>query len=274
MKSTLRIVSLAPSATSIVCALGAKKSLVGVTRWCRDVAPVDGLPALGDCWRCDPDKVAALKPDLLLGSIPYKAETVDALLRRGLTFLAMTPRSLADISSDILLLGRLLGRERRAHALVRDMEKRMQRIAARARRARFGRARRKPRVYIEIWSNPFIVAPRWVEEMVALAGGRFVPVPESDAARMVDESDVLSARPEIIILAWAACGMRVNAKKVLQRPNWSQLPALRRRQVFIVSDENLNTPGPPVIAGLERLARIIHPELFGPPEDEKVRQVA
>lgn len=268
MKSTARIVSLAPSATSIVCALGAKKSLVGVTRWCRDVAPVNRLPALGDCWRCDPDKVAALKPDLVLGSVPYKAETVDALLRRGLTFLAMNPRSLTDIFSDIRLLGRLLGRERRAHALVRAMEKRMQRIAARARRAR-----RKPRVYIEIWSNPFIVAPRWVEEMVALAGGRFVPVPDSDAARRVNERDVLSARPEIIILAWAACGMRVNAKKVLQRPSWNQLPAVRRRQVFIISDEAVNTPGPPVVAGLERLARIIHPELFGPPEDEKVQQV-
>ena len=268
MKKPGRIVSLAPSATSIVCALGARKSLAGVTRWCRDVAPVSELPALGDCWRCDPNKVAALKPDLVLGSIPYKAETVDSLLRRGLTFLAMTPRSLADISSDILLLGRLLGRERRAKALVREMEKRMQRIAAHARRAR-----RKPRVYVEIWSNPFIVAPRWAEEMVALAGGRFVPVPESESARRIEEGDVLAARPEIIILAWAACGMRVNAKKVLARPRWSQLPAVRRSQVYIVSDENLNTPGPPVVAGLERLARIIHPEIFGPPEDEKVRKV-
>lgn len=270
MRTPARIVSLAPSATSIVCALGARNSLVGVTRWCRDVAPVDGLPALGDCWRCDPNKVAALKPDLVIGSIPYKAETVDALLRRGLTFLAMTPRSLADIFSDIGLLGRLLGRERRATALVRDMEKRMQRIAARASRS-FGT---RPRVYIEIWSNPFIVAPRWVEEMAALAGGRFVPVPESDSARRIEEQDVLSARPEVIILAWAACGMRVSAKKVLARPRWKQLPAVRRRQVFIVSDENLNTPGPPVVAGLERLARILHPEIFGPPEDEKVRQIA
>ena len=273
MTSPTRIVSLAPSATSIVCALRAQKSLVGVTRWCRGVAPVNGLPALGDCWRCDPDRVARLKPDLVLGSVPYKAETVDALLRRGLTLLAMNPRSLADISSDILLLGRLVGREKRARQLTREMKRKVEQIAARARRARFGRARRKPRVYIEIWSNPFIVAPRWVEEMVALAGGRFVPVPDSDAARMVNERDVLLARPEIIILAWAACGMRVNAKKVLQRPAWKQLPAVRRRQVFIISDEAVNTPGPPVIAGLERLARIIHPEIFGPPEDAKVRRV-
>ena len=268
MKSPARIVSLAPSATSIVCALGAEESLVGVTRWCKDVAPVDHLPSLGDCWRCDPAAVAALRPDLVIGSIPYKVETVDGLLRRGFTFLAMNPRSLVDISSDILLLGRLLGRERRANALARNMEERMQRIAARARRAR-----RKPRVYIEIWSNPFIVAPRWVAEMVALAGGRFVPVPESDAARIVEEHDVLRARPEIIILAWAACGMRVNAKKVLQRPAWSQLPAVRRHQVYIVSYEAVNTPGPPVMAGLERLGRIIHPEIFGPPEDDKVRRV-
>jgi iron complex transport system substrate-binding protein len=210
-----------------------------------------------------------LKPDLVIGSVPYRAETIDAIIRRGLTFLAMTPRSLADIFSDIRLVGRLLGRERRAGALVREMKKRLARIAGRARGAR-----RKPRVYVEIWSNPFIVAPRWVEEMVALAGGRLVPVPASEVERKVAEADVLRARPEVIVLAWAACGMRVNAKRVLARPRWQRLPAFRRRRVYILSDENLNTPGPPIVAGLERLARILHPEIFGPPEDAKVRQVA
>jgi len=86
MRSAARIVSLAPSATSILCALGAKKQLIGVTRWCRDVAPVDALPTFGDCWRCDADAVAALQPDLVIGSVPYRAEVVEALLRRGLTF--------------------------------------------------------------------------------------------------------------------------------------------------------------------------------------------
>jgi iron complex transport system substrate-binding protein len=261
-----RIVSLAPSATSILCALGAKKSLVGVTRWCKDVAPVNGLPALGDCWRCDPAAVAALKPDLVIGSVPYKAEVVDALLRRGLTFLAMNPRTLKDISSDITLVGRLVGREKQAGNLRAKLEGEIKRIAARARRGR-----RRPRVYCESWPKPRLISPLWVEEMVALAGGRFVP---AGGGRAVTEREVLTAKPEVIVLAWAACGLRVDAKKVLRRPGWQRLPAVRNRQVYVVSDEALNTPAPPVAAGLQRLAEIIHPEVFGAPRNGKVVRVA
>ena len=158
-----RVVSLAPSVTSILCALGAHKQLVGVTRWCRDVAPVGSLPTLGDCWRTDAAKVAALKPDLVIGSVPYQAETDKSLPDCNLTFLAMNPLTLNDIFADIRLLG---------------------------------------------------------------------------------------------------------------RPGWHVLPAVRDRRVYIVSDEALNTPGPPVADGLERLGRILHPEVFGPPEDAKVARVA
>ena len=264
MRKTARIVSLAPSATSILCALGAKKRLVGVTRWCQEVAPVKGLPTFGDCWRCNTDGVARLKPDLVLGSVPYNPDVVAGLLRHGLTFLAMNPRTLADIFSDIEMLGRLLGRERQAKRVTRQMRVQFDRVVARR-----GRIRRRPRVYVEVWPKPLIVAPPWVEEMVALAGGRFVP---RGGGRKVTEQEVLSAKPEIILLAWAASGMKASPRKVLRRPAWNNLPALRNRQLYVVSDETVNTPSPVVVSGLERLAKIIHPEIFGPPRGAKVRR--
>jgi iron complex transport system substrate-binding protein len=274
MKS-LRIVSLAPSATSILYALRAQKQLVGVTRWCKEVAPVNGrprqrrgLPELGDCWQCDPDQVAALSPSLVIGSVPYREEVVRGLLRRGLTFLAMNPRTLADVFSDIEHLGRLLGREQQAAKVVRDMRARMDRIAAKVRN---GCAR--PRVYCESWPKPRLVSPAWVEEMVGLAGGRSVPQPKSPTERAVSDAAVRRARPEVIILGWAACGLRVDARKVLARPGWSRLPAVRSGRVFVVSDEALNTPGPPLVGGLELLAGIIHPEIYGEPTSEKVHRV-
>jgi len=264
----LRIVSLAPSATSILFALGAQKQLVAVTRWCKDVAPANGLAELGDCWRCDPDKVAALKPSLVIGSVPYKESVVRGLLRRGLTFLAMNPRTLADVFSDIEHLGRLLGREKRAARVVCQMRAHMDKIAQRA-----PNGRRHPRVYCESWPKPRLVSPAWVEELVALAGGRFVPKPKSPSERAVSEQAVLRARPDVVILGWAACGLRVDAGKVPQRPGWSKLPAVRNGQVFVVSDEVLNTPGPPLAEGLELLARIMHPEVFGEPASAKVVRV-
>src|SRR6266852_6266640 len=116
-----RIVSLAPSATSILVALGARRQLVGVTKWCADVAPIGRLPRLGDCWSLDPQQVLRLRPTLVVGSVPYKQETVAKLLENPLTFLAMNPRTLADIESDVRLLGRIVGREKAAEQVITRM---------------------------------------------------------------------------------------------------------------------------------------------------------
>src|SRR5262249_32675105 len=118
----LRIVSLAPSATSILCAIGAKKALVGVTKWCAEVAEVAGLPRMGDCWRSEAaEAILALRPSLVVGSVPYKQETVAKLLAQPLNFLAMNPRTLADVEEDIRLLGRIAGRASGAERVIRGM---------------------------------------------------------------------------------------------------------------------------------------------------------
>jgi ABC-type Fe3+-hydroxamate transport system substrate-binding protein len=126
----------------------------------------------------------------------------------------MNPRTLADVFSDIEHLGGLLGRKKRAASVVRQMRARMQRITAQAPN------RRRPRVYCEAWPKPRLVSPAWVEEMVALAGGRFVPKPKSPSERAVTDQAVLRAKPDVIVLGWAACGLRVDPSKVLRRPGW------------------------------------------------------
>ena len=262
----MRIVSLAPSATNILCALGARRHLVGVTRWCRHVSDVTGLPTVGDCWRGDAAKVAALKPDLVIGSVPYKAETVQALLDEKLTFLAKTPLSLDDIFADIRLLGRITGRKKRAEAVVGQMRAEIRRVTRRVRRAR-----RRPGVYCECWPKPMMVSPPWVKELVEAAGGRFVP--RGEGGRKIKDSEVIQAKPEIIVLAWAAVGMKVSARKTVSRKGWSGLPAIRDGQVYVISDELLNTPGPILLEGLKRLARVINPEIFSPRRDPRIRHV-
>lgn len=153
--SPLRIVSLAPSSTSILCAIGAKKALVGVTKWCADVAPVGGLPKLGDCWHMEPvDEILRLKPTLVIGSVPYKQETVAKLLEHPLNFLALNPRSLADVYADIRMLGGIVGRAKAAETLVSKMQ---QEFAVIQRKSKNGPARL--RVYCEAWPNPRISSP-------------------------------------------------------------------------------------------------------------------
>jgi iron complex transport system substrate-binding protein len=245
----LRIVSLAPSATSILCAIGAKRSLVGVTKWCADVAPVGGLPKLGDCWHMDSVKeILALKPTLVIGSVPYKQETVAKLLEQPLNFLAMNPRSLAAIENDIRLLGGIAKRPGAAERVISRMRHAFKRIAKNA-----GHRKYRTRVYCEAWPNPRISSSPWVAELVSLAGGEMC-VP---AGQRVTDEQVAESQPEVIVLAWTAVGDQAKSEKVYKVAAWKDMPAVRNKRVYVVRDELLNTPGPPLVEGARALARIL-----------------
>src|SRR5882762_618108 len=169
-KPKVRIVSLAPSATSILCAIGARRLLVGVTKWCCDVAPVAGLPKLGDCWHMESvADIVALRPTLVIGSVPFKQETVVKLLEQRLNFLAMNPRTLADIEADIRLLGGIVHRAGAAERVVRTMRGAFSKIEKRTRQHK-----QPVRVYCEAWPNPRISSPPWVAELVDICGGKLV----------------------------------------------------------------------------------------------------
>jgi iron complex transport system substrate-binding protein len=247
-----RIVSLAPNATSILFAIGARRSLVGVSKWCNEVAPVGRLPRVGDCWKLDVREVASLRPTLIVGSVPFRPEVVAELLKLPAAFVALNPRSLQDIYADIRRLGGLTARGAAADKFVSRMKNQFTEIARSA-----ARAKTRPRVYAEAWPHPRISSPPWVEELVKLAGGRMV-VPSGER---VSDAQVAKAAPEVIILAWTATGERADPRRALANPRWCNVPAIKNRRVVVVRDELLNTPGPPLVAGARALLRAIHPEL-------------
>jgi len=246
-------VSLAPSATSILCEVGARKLLVGVTKWCCEVADVRGLPQVGDCWHMgDVAEIMKLRPSLVIGSVPYKQETMAKILAEPVNFLAMNPRSLADVENDIRLLAGIVGRGAAGERLVRKMRAG---FAAVARRAKVrSRGRRPVRVYCEAWPNPRISSPPWVTELVRIAGGGMV-VP---AGEKVSDRQVADGAPEVIVLAWAATGTRAKVSEAYKVRAWKDVPAIRRRWVFVIADELLNTPGPPLVSGAKELFRVMH----------------
>ena len=250
--AALRIVSLAPSVTSILVSLGARRDLVGVSKWCAEVAEVGRLPRVGDCWSGDAEAVKRLHPTLVIGSVPYKAETVAKLLKLPVPFVTTNPRSLADIEFEVRMLGRVVGRAAAAERLIAKMQRAFARVAARSRRARS-----RPRVYCEAWPNPRITSPPWVAELVTLAGGRMV----LPAGERVTNEAVARAKPHVIVLAWAATGAKAKPSSALENPAWKSVPAVLDRRVFVIRDELLNTPGPPLMQGAEKLLRAIHPEL-------------
>jgi iron complex transport system substrate-binding protein len=246
----LRIVSLAPSATSILCAIGAKHFLVGVSKWCADVAPVGRLPKLGDCWHMKSvDDILRLRPMLVVGSVPYQQETVAKILDQRVNFLAMNPRTLANIDADVRLLGSITYRTAAAEKLVKKMRQTFSQIETNARRLK-----KRIRVYCEAWPNPRISSPPWVAEVVKICGGDMV----GPAGEKITEAQVAAARPELIVLAWAATGTKSDPQQAYKVAAWDDLPAIRNRQIHVISDELLNTPGPPLLEGAQALFKLLH----------------
>ena len=224
--------------------------MVGVTKWCCDVAPVAGLPQVGDCWHLESvADVVKLRPTLVIGSVPYKQETVGKLLEQPVNFLAMNPRSIEDVYADIRLLGGIARRATQAETLIRKMRSEFAVIGRAAKKLK-----RRVRVYCEAWPNPRISSPPWVAELVKICGGEMI-VP---AGGKVTDAQMAEARPEVIVLAWAATGGKSDPEQAYRVEAWKDVPAIRERRVFAVRDELLNTPGPPLIEGARELSRLLH----------------
>jgi iron complex transport system substrate-binding protein len=247
----VRIVSLAPNVTSILLALGAGRELVGVSKWCKDVAEVGRRPQVGDCWKMNIEEVMRLKPTMLIGSVPFAPDTVAKILAESVTFVAINPRSLADIERDIHTLGRIANRASNAEKLIRKMKQSFAAVAAAAKKKR---AKYRPKVYSEAWPRPRISSPPWVVELIEIAGGRMVGA----AGERVTDEEVARAEPDVIVLAWAATGVRAKPASALRNPVWTNVPAVKNHRVFVIRDELLNTPGPPLIKGAWELFRVIH----------------
>jgi iron complex transport system substrate-binding protein len=114
--------------------------------------------------------------------------------------------------------------------------------------------KRRVHAYCEAWPNPRISSPPWVAELVRIAGGEMV-VP---AGEKVSEEQVAAAQPEVIVLAWAATGAKADPKRAYEMEAWRDVPAIRERRVYAISDELLNTPGPPLVPGAQELWRVLH----------------
>lgn len=252
----MRIVSLQPSISLILQSLGRLDTLAGCTRYCLDAVPElrsRGLPIVRDSWSSETGEIVALKPDLVVASVPYRQESLAAILRAGLPVLALAPHCLADIYRDIQLIGSIVNETAKATRVVAQMQDAMddvRRIAS--------TSNRKPLVYCEEWGKPLIHSQQWVKELVETAGGAFL----GEAGKVTNAETIAAADPEVIALAWCGAGNRVPVQRVIAMRGWQKLRAVKYGRAACIPDELLNTPAPTLVEGLHVLAKLIHPELF------------
>ena len=260
-----RIASLQPSATAILRDLGKLDRLVACTKYCVEICPeVRKLKVaiVHDSWTAQNQQIRDAEADFVIASVPYQENAVIEILKAGVPFLALAPKSLADIFSDIALIGRVVDAADDAQRVITKMEEEI--VAVRTRSQRLSR----PRVFCEEWGKPLIASQRWVAELIEAAGGEFIGCPGAQASfEAVNE-----AAPDVLIAAWCGAGDRVPLEKIVRDRKWEETPAARNGRVYCIRDEYLNTPAPTLILGLRALAAAIHPEQF--PQSEGLRWIS
>jgi iron complex transport system substrate-binding protein len=250
-----RIVSLQPSATVILKAIGKLDRLVACTKYCVDVCPEiksRKLTIVADSWTSKTSEIVSARPDLVIASVPYQERSIAEILKSGSRFLGLAPKTLGDIYSDIAAIAGIMGVLARGKSVVAQMQKKIEVVR------RKSRGKRRPRVFCEEWGKPLIASQPWVAELVDAAGGDFVGEPGAQ----ISADAVLAEDPEVIVAAWCGAGDRVPLTKIVKNRNWGEMRAVCEGRVYCIRDEFLNTPAPTLLRGLQALAAAIHPQDF------------
>ncbi len=284
----MNIVSLLPSATEIVCALGLGRHLVGVSHDCdyppeilnrrvlSDAIVTTALPSAQidaairtqvhtgkSVYHLDGALLAELKPDLILTQelcrvcAPSFSEVRQAarVLEGQTKIVSLEPHGLEDILETIAEVGALAGAAQTARDLVTRLRARIERVR------RFPAPKPRPRVACLEWMNPIFVAGHWVPEMVELGGGTDGLGRARGESKVVEWDRIIAYGPEVIVVM--PCGfdiIRTRAEITLltDRPGWGDLPAVRAGRVYLTdASAYFSRPGPRIVRGLEILTEVI-----------------
>ncbi len=288
----MRILSFQPTSTEMAYALGAGRSIVGVSHECTYPAAARKKPVVStsvidpdrmssaeidravvsaakegkSLYRIDRDLVRRLKPDFLLTqSLCEVCATSPSDLREVLQLVKPKPRVLAlhahdfeGMFADLRELGELLGKD--ARPLEKTLRRRIDAVVKRT------RSLPKRRVFCMEWIDPVFASGHWVPEMVEMAGGIDPLATKGKESRRIEWKDVVKAAPETLILM--PCGYsRAQTLRELPiavaRPGWADLPAVRSGRVYHADGPSyFNGAGPRLVDGLEILSEILHPEAF------------
>jgi iron complex transport system substrate-binding protein len=253
----VKIASLQPSVSIILDRLGRLDVLVACTRYCVAAVPSlrkRGLTVVHDSWSTTADELLATRADLVIASVPYRNESLAAILKAGCPVLALAPHSLADIEQDIRLIAAVTTVSEQGEQIIAEMRSTIDQV-----RRQTAGLRDRPLVYCEEWGKPLIHSQLWVRELVEAAGGVFLGEPGA----VTTPEAIAAADPDVIVAAWCGAGDRVPLEKLAARPGWEAIRAVRNGRLYCVQDELLNTPAPTLVDGLRALASALHPELFG-----------
>jgi iron complex transport system substrate-binding protein len=255
-----RIVCLTEETVETLYLLGEDKRIVGISGYVvRPPRARREKPRVSAFISADVGKIVDLKPDLVLTFSDLQADIAAALIRAGMDVHAFNQRSVGEILDMIRTLGALVDAGERAGRLAGDLSD-----SVTAARARASSLPRRPKVYFEEWDEPMISGIAWVSELIEAAGGVDVfadrAACKSAKDRIVTADEVINRQPDVIIGSW--CGKKFRPEKVVSRPGFEQIPAVRRGALHEIKSSLILQPGPAALTdGLAALQAIIEGSL-------------
>ena len=250
-----RVVSLAPSLTETVYAIGAEDQLIGVSEFCDFPPAALEKPKVGGIYTPNFEAILSHKPDLVLATTEgNREEDVRRLANLGMAVYLVRPIDLTTILESIERLGRLLGRVAEARRLVGAMQEQADAIGHAVEGAE------RPRVLYVLWGNPLIVPGRdtVMTDLIRRAGGNSVTGQEPLSYPRFSMEEALVRQPDWVVLAHH--GPTSVDQLLREWPQLTLLPSVRRGRVALIEADLVHKPGPRVIEGLRMLARLLHPE--------------
>jgi iron complex transport system substrate-binding protein len=295
MTNSPRIVSLLPSATEIVAALGFGDHLVGRSHECDFPAGVEKLPACSSTkvpvqgtsgeidarvkdivaeglsvYRVDVDRLRELRPDLILTQTQC---AVCAVTPRDLeqalctwtgaqpAMVSLEPNDLSDVWNDIRRVGEALGVRSRAEQLIGSLTQRLAAIREKTRDLQ------RPSVAAIEWLDPLMSGGNWMPELIEIAGGQSLFARAGEHSNWLDWAALIDADPEVILLL--PCGFKIeqtirDLNLLTENPGWASLRAVKKGRVYLIDGHHFfNRPGPRLVESAEIVAEILHPDRFG-----------
>lgn len=254
-----RIVSLAPSATENLFAIGAGHLVVGVTSACDYPPQVKRLPQVGDFMKPSLERVVALKPDLIVivsSTIP-KAIADELQSRTKVPVFVFQPQTVSSVLRGLLTLGELTGRKQQARKLVRELEQRLKEVEQRV------TDKPRPKVVVEIAPPPslMVAGPKtFIDDAISLAGGENAFSDALQPFPLVSLESLVAKDPDVYIIATKGKTNKRLLDEVKRRSGFANLRCVQNGRVYGIDPDLVFRPTPRLVKGIEELAKLLHPK--------------
>ena len=252
-----RIISLAPSNTEILFAVGLGDRIVGVDTYSNYPPAATSKPRISNYSSTDLEQVVAATPDLIVAAGITRPDIIAAFEARGFAAIVLNPADVSGVLNNLTLVGQVADVNAEATRVRGEMETRLAALTAKLRAATT-----KPRVFFELDPDQyFTVGPKsFIDDLITRAGGTNIAADAGTPYPKLSAEQIILKDPEVIILSDEGAGATAEAVKA--RPGWAGISAVKAGRIVAIDPDITNRPGPRIVDALETLAVALHPELF------------